>query len=147
MANDYPYQLRATHIKPDPELTGAEQLRHMIATVDTGAPSGAADIFNDATGVKVFTVTIDPDTTLAAGTSIVVGYSTTAGDTGVETNAKNCSVEQGGTRTGQAYTNVVVLNANQPSKTVIWDYTNTIKRIVAVTSDVADRSVTLVTVG
>ncbi|MBT8450185.1 MAG: hypothetical protein KJO69_10870, partial [Gammaproteobacteria bacterium] len=72
---------------------------------------------------------------------------TTAGDTGVDTNAKNCSVEIGGTRSGTAFTSVVVLNANNPSATVIWDYTNTIKRIVGVTSAAADRSFTLTTVG
>jgi len=128
-------------------LTGAEQLRHMIATIDTGTPTGQADIIDDATGFKVFTATIDPSVTLAAGESIVVGYGITSSDTGVETNAKNCSVEIGGVRSGSAFTDVVVLNANKPTATVVYDGTNTIKRIVPVTSDAADRAVTITTVG
>lgn len=126
-------------------ISGVEQVRNMSA-VNTGTPTGAAQVIDDVTGFKTFTVTINPAIALGASESIVISYGNTAGDTGVEANAVNYTGILGSPN-GQVYNNIVVLNSENKKATIKASAGATIKRIAGYTDGSANRAYNIVTVG
>lgn len=136
----------STGVDIAPKYIGARKAVNMSAQNDQTTLVGAENIFDDATGVKQFTVTIDPWTIPTGDNSIVIGYSTTDSDADVLVDIKAFSEEQVGSRAGTVVDNIIVLNENKPSVTITWDGTNTYKRIAGVTNDADVNEYTLTTV-
>jgi hypothetical protein len=116
------------------EITGTASTQSMTAAKKASAPTGAAQIFDSPTGIEWFRATINPYVALTTGQSIVIAYSTTSLDTGVEANAEAVAGAVA-TATGVPWVNAIVLNANNLSEAIRYDGTNTIKRIAAVATD------------
>jgi hypothetical protein len=135
-------------VSPLASYSGTEKTYAMVSSIDGSAPSGTAEIYDNANGVKAFNITYDQTIALTAKEIIVVAWSTTATDANVLTNLQNFITEadKGGTRTGQAYYNIAVLTPDLPSVTVTFDGVNTIKRISTMTTDAADKNVILTVV-
>ena len=123
----------------DADYSGTIKTYRMVAVSDADTPSGASQIFDDATGVLAFEVALsdEADNALVAGEDVVIAYSTIASDANALANAANCCAENdgaAGARTGAAYYNVIILNAERTSAVIKYDGTNKIKRIVGVNS-------------
>ncbi len=127
-------------------ISGTEKHRSMLAASTTTTPSGAAEIVDDAAGFKYFKVSVGVGVALGADEYIVVGYSTTVNDAAVLTNVVNKEAELDATPTGAVFTDIVILDSSNLNAEVIYDGTNTIKRIAAVTKNIADLPYNLITV-
>lgn len=131
---------------PSAKYSGTQKVYLLDVSVSGSAPNGTAEIYDNATGLKAFNVSYDQTVQLAAGEMIVVGHSVTASDVDVLTNIQSFITEANGTRTGLAYFNIVILTTDFPTATIIYDGTNTIKRISAMTDAASDQKITLTSV-
>jgi hypothetical protein len=100
----------------------------LIMAADASKPNNSADIWNSATGAKEFT--IQALTTIATGEAVIVGWSTTSGDTDLET-AVAAAVVSHGTPAGTEYPNQGILSLGNPVLRFRYDPSlgQTIKRI------------------
>lgn len=114
-------------------VKGVESLRFMQSSANGTAPTGDDEIYNSATGCKYFRVRLYE--ALAANQTVAIAWSTTSGNTAIDADAKSAADESIGVPTGAAKTNVLILDTNFKEAEIIWDGATTIKRIVAVSSD------------
>jgi hypothetical protein len=107
----------------------------VVLNADTSDPSGAAEIFSNATGFNQ--VTFYPAASLASGTPIVIGFSTDDSDSASCIAAINSVLSKLTTQDGTMHPNVVVLTADNPVQQVSLLDGTTIKTICAETTSAA----------
>lgn len=118
-------------------IAGSITTAFMHAVSDAAAPdpANATDVANSTTGWKSITVT--PITDVADGQCIIIGWSTTSGDTDVEANL-NTAAGSHASPDGVGYPNQLPISERIPSLTVNWDGTTKIKRFAMTNTAAAD---------
>lgn len=89
------------------------------------------EIWDSATGAKQ--ITVRSITGPATGEATIVGWSSTSGDTDVETNLET-AITKHATPDGTEFPNQVFLTQTQQEVTIFWDGATTIKRLAAIST-------------